>query len=71
MAFSKEHILAALGTVNDPDLKRDLVSLGMIKDVVVADSSVAFTVVLTTPACPLKEKIKKDCEEAEIGRAHV
>jgi ATP-binding protein involved in chromosome partitioning len=64
MAFSKEHILAALGTVNDPDLKRDLVSLGMIKDVVVANSSVAFTVVLTTPACPLKEKIRKDCEEA-------
>jgi ATP-binding protein involved in chromosome partitioning len=64
MTFTKENILQALGTVNDPDLKRDLVSLGMIKDVVVAEQKVSFTVVLTTPACPLKEKIKKDCIEA-------
>ncbi len=64
MSFTKEDILKALGTVNDPDLKRDLVSLGMIKDVAVAEQKVSFTVVLTTPACPLKEKIKKDCIEA-------
>ncbi|MFM7485810.1 MAG: Mrp/NBP35 family ATP-binding protein, partial [Cytophagales bacterium] len=64
MAFSKEQIITALSTVNDPDIKRDLVSLGMIKDVVVNDQIISFTVVLTTPACPLKEKIKKDCEEA-------
>ncbi len=64
MSFSKEDILKALGTVDDPDLKRDLVSLNMIKDVEVSEKSVAFTVVLTTPACPLKEKIRQDCEEA-------
>lgn len=64
MAFSKEQIITALSTVNDPDIKRDLVSLGMIKDVVVNDQIISFTVVLTTPACPLKEKIRKDCEAA-------
>lgn len=64
MSFSKSDILRALSTVDDPDLKRDLVSLNMIKDVVVDAGKVSFTVVLTTPACPLKEKIRQDCEEA-------
>ncbi len=64
MAFSKSDILKALSTVNDPDLKRDLVTLNMIKDVEVSENNVSFTVVLTTPACPLKEKIKGDCIEA-------
>jgi ATP-binding protein involved in chromosome partitioning len=64
MAITKEQVLNALSTVNDPDIKRDLVSLGMIKDVVVNEQNISFTVVLTTPACPLKEKIRKDCEEA-------
>lgn len=64
MAFSKSDILKALSTVNDPDLKRDLVTLNMIKDVEVSEHKVSFTVVLTTPACPLKEKIKGDCIEA-------
>ena len=64
MAITKEQVLSALSTVNDPDIKRDLVSLGMIEDVVVNDQIISFTVVLTTPACPLKEKIRKDCEEA-------
>jgi len=57
-------ILKALSTVEDPDLKRDLVSLNMIKDVKVDAKKVSFTVVLTTPACPLKEKIRQDCEDA-------
>ena len=50
-------ILKALSKVEDPDLKRDLVSLNMIKDVKVEPKKVSFTVVLTTPACPLKEKM--------------
>jgi ATP-binding protein involved in chromosome partitioning len=57
-------ILKALSTVEDPDLKRDLVTLNMIKDVKVEPKKVSFTVVLTTPACPLKEKIRQDCEDA-------
>lgn len=57
-------ILKALSTVEDPDLKRDLVSLNMVKDIKIAGSKISFTVVLTTPACPLKEKIRQDCEDA-------
>lgn len=64
MTFQKDDILRALGTVNDPDIKRDLVSVNMIKDVQVFADQVKFTVVLTTPACPLKEKIKQDCLQA-------
>jgi ATP-binding protein involved in chromosome partitioning len=62
--ITQSDIIQALSTVNDPDLKKDLVSLDMIKDISVSDTKVSFTVVLTTPACPLKEKIKNDCEEA-------
>lgn len=64
MNFSESDIMKALGTVEDPDLKRDLVSLNMIRDLKVAAEKVSFTVVLTTPACPLKEKIRQDCEDA-------
>lgn len=64
MSFTQSDILKALSTVEDPDLKRDLVSLNMIKDVKVDPTTVSFTVVLTTPACPLKEKIRQDCEDA-------
>ena len=64
MSITNSAILQALSTVNDPDLKKDLVTLNMIKDIVVSDEKVSFTVVLTTPACPLKEKIKNDCLEA-------
>ncbi len=67
MKIQSTDILKALSTVNDPDLKQDLVTLNMIKDVLVTESKVSFTVVLTTPACPLKEKIKKDCEEAVLN----
>jgi ATP-binding protein involved in chromosome partitioning len=64
MSYTPADILRALSTVDDPDLKRDLVSLNMIKDLSVTPSGVSFTVVLTTPACPLKEKIRQDCEDA-------
>jgi ATP-binding protein involved in chromosome partitioning len=61
---TKEAVLHALGQVQDPDLKRDLVSLGMIRDLEVADGEARFRVVLTTPACPLKAKIEADCRAA-------
>lgn len=63
-SITKEKILAALSTVEEPDLKKDLVSLNMIKDVEVGVNQVRFTVILTTPACPLKEVIKQRCVEA-------
>lgn len=62
--MNPEEILNALRTVNDPDLKKDLVTLNMIKDLAVDGNTIRFSVVLTTPACPLKEMIRKDCEKA-------
>ncbi|NTW34395.1 MAG: Mrp/NBP35 family ATP-binding protein [Bacteroidetes bacterium] len=64
MSYKKEQILEALGHVMDPDLKKDLVSLNMISDIIVEGKNISFTVILTTPACPLKESIKKACIEA-------
>lgn len=61
MELTKENILKALSNVQDPDLKKDLVTLNMIKDVEIQGTDISFTVVLTTPACPLKEIIRKDC----------
>lgn len=64
MKFSEKDIIGALSTVQDPDLHKDLVTLNMIREVKVSPEAVSFTVMLTTPACPLKEKIRKDCEGA-------
>ena len=61
MKIKEEDILKALGNVQDPDLKKDLVTLGMIKNIVIQDKKVSFSVELTTPACPLKEQIKSEC----------
>jgi ATP-binding protein involved in chromosome partitioning len=62
--ITKEHIVNALRHVYDPDLKKDLVTLNMIEQIVINGNQVSFTVVLTTPSCPLKDKIKQDCIEA-------
>lgn len=62
--LTEQTVLAALANVEEPDLKRDIISLGMVKDVVLGVDSVRFTVVLTTPACPLKELIRQRCEDA-------
>ncbi len=64
MPATKEAILKTLSRVQDPDLKRDLVSLGMIQNINIEGNSVSFKVVLTTPACPLKEVIKNNVLEA-------
>jgi ATP-binding protein involved in chromosome partitioning len=63
-AITQENILAALGTVQDPELHRDIVSLGMVKNLAVKNGRVSFTVELTTPACPLRETIENDCKKA-------
>jgi ATP-binding protein involved in chromosome partitioning len=62
-----EDVLAALRTVQDPDLRRDLVTLGMIEDLAVADGEVAFTLVLTTAACPLRGQIEGDARRAVLA----
>lgn len=66
MSITKEVVLEALKNVEDPDLKKDLVTLGMIKDLEINGKNVNFTVVLTTPACPMKEMIHKACVNAVL-----
>jgi len=64
MLITKEQVLEALKTVPEPDLKKDLVTLNMIRDILIDGKNISFTVVLTTPACPLKELIRNSCTEA-------
>jgi len=64
MALDPKAALDALRKVIDPELKRDLVSLNMVKDLKVEGGTVSLEVELTTPACPLKDRIGKDVEEA-------
>ena len=61
---TKQRVMAALATVNDPDLHKDLVSLGFIEDLKITGEDLSFKVMLTTPACPMKDKIRGDCETA-------
>ena len=60
----REEVLRALRTVQDPDLHRDLVSLGMIQELKIEDDRVSFAIVLTTPACPVRDQMKTQCDEA-------
>lgn len=64
MPITVDSVIDALKYVDDPDLKKDLVTLGMVKDVVVDGKHVSFTVVLTTPACPMKDMIHNACVNA-------
>ncbi len=56
--MTKDDILKALSNVQEPDLGKDLVSLNMVKDIEINDNKVSFTIVLTTPACPMKDLMK-------------
>ncbi|HTM90894.1 MAG TPA: Mrp/NBP35 family ATP-binding protein [Flavisolibacter sp.] len=62
--MTENEILKALSTVQEPDLKKDLVTLNMVRDIEISGDNVSFTVVLTTPACPLKDLIANDCVKA-------
>ncbi len=64
MTYTKSDVIKALSTVDDPDLKKDLITLNMVKDIEIFSDTIKFTIVLTTPACPLKELIKNNCTEA-------
>src|ERR1041385_2709652 len=66
MSITKEQVINALRYVEDPDLKKDLVTLNMVHDIEINGKEVSFTVVLTTPACPLKELIQRACVNAII-----
>ena len=64
MSITKDKVLEALKNVDDPDLHKDIVTLGMVKDVEIDGKKVNFTVELTTPACPMKEVIHRACVNA-------
>jgi ATP-binding protein involved in chromosome partitioning len=62
--ISPQDVLRALSAIEDPDLRRDIVSLGFIKDVVIQDNRVSFALQLTTPACPVKEQLAAAAKRA-------
>ena len=62
--MTQDQILKALSYVDDPDLNKDLVTLGMIQKIEIDGQKVAFDLVLTTPACPMKESIARACTTA-------
>jgi len=61
---SEDQVMRALSTVQEPELGRDLVTLGMIKNLVIQQGDVRFTIELTTPACPLKDQIEQQVRAA-------
>jgi ATP-binding protein involved in chromosome partitioning len=64
MAIDSSSVLDALRVVSDPDLHKDIVSLGFVKDLVVDGGRVAFTIELTTPACPVKDQMRDQARAA-------
>ena len=62
MSVTSEQVLSALRAVQDPDLHKDIVTLGFVKDVLVKGSEVDFTIELTTPACPVRDEMKAEAE---------
>lgn len=64
MSPSKDALLDALRTVQDPDLHRDIVTLGFVKDLAIDGGRVKATIELTTPACPVREVLQAECEGA-------
>lgn len=73
MALTSDQVISALRTVQDPELFKDIVSLGMVKDVAIDGDTVNVRVELTTPGCPLKDVIERDVTEAltKAGAAKV
>ena len=65
--LTKETVLAALGTVQEPDLGQDLVTLNMIRNLEITGDKVSFAIMLTTPACPFRGKIEKDAKNAVLA----
>ncbi|HXI04206.1 MAG TPA: iron-sulfur cluster assembly protein, partial [Candidatus Saccharimonadales bacterium] len=60
----EQDVLEALRAVKDPDLGRDIVSLGFVKDLAISDGRVSFGIELTTPACPVKDRMKEEATTA-------
>src|SRR5688572_2217780 len=67
VTVDRDAVLQALRVVVDPDIRKDIVSLGFVKDLSVSGSRVAFTIELTTPACPVKDQLRDQAEAAVRG----
>lgn len=67
MTDLKSQVMAALSSVIEPELHRDIVSLNMVRDLEIEGNTAKFTIVLTTPACPLKHVFVRECNKAVIG----
>ena len=65
--ITHEAVLSALSKVQEPELHQDLVTLGMVRDLEIDGQTVSFTVMLTTPACPLRGQIEKEAREAVLA----
>ncbi len=65
--LTQNEILTVLGTVQEPELNKDLVTLNMIHDIAIDGDQVSFTIVLTTPACPLRNKIEAEARQAVLS----
>ena len=63
----QDDILKALSKVQEPELHKDLVTLNMIRELAIDGGAVSFTLMLTTPACPLKDKMKTESEQAVMS----
>ena len=63
-AIRESEILEALKVVTDPDLGRDIVGLGFVKNLAIDDGRVSFTIELTTPACPVKDQMRDQAQAA-------
>lgn len=68
MSEIREQVMTALATVIEPELHQDIVSLNMVRDLDIVDSTAKFTIVLTTPACPLKNVFLERCNAAVVGK---
>lgn len=68
MADIRDQIMTALSTVIEPELHKDIVSLNMVRDLSVNGDTAKFTIVLTTPACPLKDVFLQRCNQAVVGK---
>src|SRR6266496_6669400 len=67
LTVAQEEILGALAQIKDPDLGRDIVALGFVKDLQISGENVSFTIELTTPACPVRDQMKEDAHRAVLS----
>src|SRR5215207_4784240 len=65
--IAPEAIVAALSQITDPDLGRDIVTLGFVKDLKIDGENVSFAIELTTPACPVRDQMKEDAQRTVLS----